>query len=822
MSDYEKISPFKWQLLESFPFIANDFDEYTEYALYCKLVEYMNKVIDGTNTLGEDVEEYIAKFNQLQNYVETYFDNLDVQDEINNKLNEMAEDGTLENLLNNIFESLESDIDSLESNINVLSSRMDEFTQLADGSTTGDAELADIRVAYTGVTYDTAGDSVRAQANEQVHQKNYIAIDESLSNGDNDFEVNIDIIPERPLYAKVVNNNTSSDGYFEISTRWTADNNLFSQNIPKLVAHGNSQTYQLTVPKHCTIVRVKNTNNIANCKVTIYQDLNEFISNETNNSKELYNDIKGNDFVTINDVYIKNDGTQGASNQYKINITSCNEGDKFLINSKAIGWASMWGYENDGTSHALTSNRDYINEIITIPENSDITFIGFTSKNSTTDSIERYTLEKEIEDNKNLKNYNCYDTNNLITQGSVTNGTATKTSNSITLAITDNTTNCRVNYTSNISITEANSMVGTRFKVQADGYMKLSICVYTANNNLVYYLFDIEANKTYELYTFSKNLATGSIKFEIKSVAGEKTAATTFTITDLRFVVNSYDVYKDINDFKTMKKFDTNTIVVDAAGNGNYYNLPEAVDFFKNNRNVATTPCTIFVKNGFYKVYPTNNSPYSPIFKGANMISIIGESRDGVIISCENTKDTQSKVMDIGGPCTIENLTINCLRNENYTLEYDLTHAPYCIHNDRNYTTDTEYITKVKNCKLYSECHSPVGAGLRNKQKQIYENVETISNGIKSLGSLYIHAPGTSTDANCSVEINNCTAISLDSTKALNLPDVSGSLAYTNIPTTIQRSIFVSNGSSVIDNNFKTTHDLTDMSALNNIEDLNA
>lgn len=99
MSDYENISPFKWQLLESFPFIAEDFDQYTEYALYCKLVEYMNKVIDGTNTLGEDVEEYIAKFNQLQNYVDTYFEDLDVTDEINNKLNEMASDGTLTRLI---------------------------------------------------------------------------------------------------------------------------------------------------------------------------------------------------------------------------------------------------------------------------------------------------------------------------------------------------------------------------------------------------------------------------------------------------------------------------------------------------------------------------------------------------------------------------------------------------------------------------------------------------------------------------------------------------------------------------------------------------
>ncbi len=49
--------------------------------------------------------------------------------------------------------------------ISVLEGRMDAFTQLAEGSTTGDAELMDIRVAVDGEVYPTAGDAVRAQVN---------------------------------------------------------------------------------------------------------------------------------------------------------------------------------------------------------------------------------------------------------------------------------------------------------------------------------------------------------------------------------------------------------------------------------------------------------------------------------------------------------------------------------------------------------------------------------------------------------------------------------------------------------------------------------
>ena len=52
--------------------------------------------------------------------------------------------------------------------VDVERKRIDTFTSLPDGATTGDAELADIRVAADGKKYNTAGEAGRAQANAAV------------------------------------------------------------------------------------------------------------------------------------------------------------------------------------------------------------------------------------------------------------------------------------------------------------------------------------------------------------------------------------------------------------------------------------------------------------------------------------------------------------------------------------------------------------------------------------------------------------------------------------------------------------------------------
>lgn len=81
------------------------------YARVNMLIRMFNKLSKNTK---EVVENYIEQFNELHDYVHDYFDNLDVQEEINNKLDAMVEDGTMAEIINQeIFGELNDKVELL-------------------------------------------------------------------------------------------------------------------------------------------------------------------------------------------------------------------------------------------------------------------------------------------------------------------------------------------------------------------------------------------------------------------------------------------------------------------------------------------------------------------------------------------------------------------------------------------------------------------------------------------------------------------------------------------------------------------------------------
>lgn len=124
------LPPFKYWCQKVLPAVYDDSLSY--YELLCKVVAQLNTTINAVNNNGDAVTELQQKYteftnniteqqnnfensiteqqnnyeqqmtelyNELKSYVDNYFTNLDVQNEINNKLDAMAQDGTLQNII---------------------------------------------------------------------------------------------------------------------------------------------------------------------------------------------------------------------------------------------------------------------------------------------------------------------------------------------------------------------------------------------------------------------------------------------------------------------------------------------------------------------------------------------------------------------------------------------------------------------------------------------------------------------------------------------------------------------------------------------------
>ena len=132
-------------------------------------VEWTNKqpeLIEQVNTLTTN--QFNEDWGVLENRINTTLETQNTN--IENIQNE-------QNVQNTKINSIQTQQTNLDNKQTTLSNRMDTFTSLSSGSTTGDAELQDIRVGANGVTYPNAGNAVRGQYSEL---KEYIVNADSL------------------------------------------------------------------------------------------------------------------------------------------------------------------------------------------------------------------------------------------------------------------------------------------------------------------------------------------------------------------------------------------------------------------------------------------------------------------------------------------------------------------------------------------------------------------------------------------------------------------------------------------------------------------
>ena len=100
MIQIPKLPPFKRFCITIGAIPATYIESLSYYETLLWLCKYLqDTVIPAINTNAEAVTELQNAFEALQSYVNNYFENLDVQEEINTKLDEMVEDGSLQDII---------------------------------------------------------------------------------------------------------------------------------------------------------------------------------------------------------------------------------------------------------------------------------------------------------------------------------------------------------------------------------------------------------------------------------------------------------------------------------------------------------------------------------------------------------------------------------------------------------------------------------------------------------------------------------------------------------------------------------------------------
>lgn len=141
--------PFKAFLATNIPAIYDNTMSY--YDELTSLIKYLqDTIVPALNDNAEAITVLSNAIEQLQDYVDHYFDNLDVQEEINKKLDGLVADGTLEQLIgayiqpriddqNTRISALYSNVDTFEGTVN---GQLAAFTNLIDSVTNGSPLVA--------------------------------------------------------------------------------------------------------------------------------------------------------------------------------------------------------------------------------------------------------------------------------------------------------------------------------------------------------------------------------------------------------------------------------------------------------------------------------------------------------------------------------------------------------------------------------------------------------------------------------------------------------------------------------------------------------
>ncbi len=221
------------------------FDEsMSYYETLCGLLAYLkNTIIPTVNNNAEAVEELQALYVVLKTYVDNYFTDLNIQNEINNKLDIMASDGTLERIINEeLFEDLNNKIDNNKIDLpNFFLSAF--FETNCPYKIRLFTSLDDINYSLLNIPANLTGRDVSLQYNK-INKKFYICLNASdninnfrlLSSSDlktwEETNYNVGIDPNITLWAPDLYIDNEGKFYVVMSVQYGTEQDIAGLTIP--------------------------------------------------------------------------------------------------------------------------------------------------------------------------------------------------------------------------------------------------------------------------------------------------------------------------------------------------------------------------------------------------------------------------------------------------------------------------------------------------------------------------------------------------------------------------------------------------------------
>lgn len=240
-----------------------------------------------------------------------------------------------------------------ESALDVERKRIDSFTKLQDGSTTGDAELIDGRVGADAIVYDNIGEAVRTQFTNKI----------------NEIELKTNLIQGGYIHYSTGNVNTHASLYysdfievFNTTENVTIKNLNYKYNDAAGMAfydinkdyisgyqYNNETDLTIELPLNTKYIRFTVQKHSQFNNVIVYQNQYDIVKNVYENSKNVKKEVALN---FTDDKYITSNGSLISNSRYKIaTIVEYDKAGRYEIVGRVGDLARLYAvYDKNGVA----------------------------------------------------------------------------------------------------------------------------------------------------------------------------------------------------------------------------------------------------------------------------------------------------------------------------------------------------------------------------------------------------------------------------------------------------------------------------------------